>query len=67
MNLKAGIEKGFYTQEGMKLCKTMKTLMDFIDRFSSHRTEILEMIDYKLKDLTNPELWEGQETKRDEE
>ncbi|MCD7721896.1 MAG: hypothetical protein LUI09_06660 [Prevotellaceae bacterium] len=50
--------KGYYNQDGMKLCKTMRTLCDFIERFAAYGEEIVEMIHYKLKDLTNPKLWE---------
>lgn len=50
--------EGFYTKDGIRLCKTLRTLMEFIERFPTHRTEILEMMDYKLKDLTNPNLWD---------
>lgn len=49
---------GYYSKEGIKLCKTMQTLIDFIDRFPSHREEIREFMGYKLKSLTNPKLWE---------
>lgn len=48
---------GYYSQEGMKLCKTTQTLMNFIDSFPSHREEILEMFNYKLKELMDTTLW----------
>ncbi len=51
---------GYYSQEGMKLCKTMQTLMDFIDSFPSHREDIICMMNYKLKELTDSQLWENQ-------
>lgn len=50
---------GYYQQPGMKLCKTMQTLMNFLDRFPDHYNEILIRINYKLNKLTNPELWEN--------
>ena len=49
---------GYYTQNDMKLCKTMQSLIDFIDSFPLNRAEILEMFNYKLKTLENPTLWE---------
>jgi hypothetical protein len=48
---------GYYAQDGMKLCKTMQTLMDFMNKFQEHREELLEMFNYKLKELVNPTLW----------
>ena len=50
---------GYYQQSGMKLCKTMQTLMNFMDRFPNHYNEILIMVNYKLTELKNPELWEN--------
>lgn len=49
----------YYSKDGIRLCKTLQTLMDFIDRFPSKREEIMKFMDYKLKDLTNPKLWEN--------
>lgn len=54
----ARYRNGYYSKDGIRLCKTMQTLMDFIDRFPSHREDILEFMGYKLKSLTNPKLWE---------
>ena len=54
----ARYRNGYYSKDGIRLCKTMQTLMDFIDRFPSHREGILEFMGYKLKSLTNPKLWE---------
>lgn len=50
---------GYYEQPGMRLCKTMQTFMDFMDRFPEHQDEILIMSGYKLTNLTNPALWEN--------
>ena len=50
---------GYYEQPGMRLCKTMQTFMDFMDRFPEHKDEILIMSGYKLTNLTNPALWEN--------
>lgn len=43
----------------MKLCKTMQTFMNFVDRFPNHYNEIIMMFNYKLNELTEPELWEN--------
>ena len=50
---------GYYEQPEMRLCKTMQTFMDFMDRFPKHQDEILIMSGYKLTNLTNPALWEN--------
>lgn len=47
----------YYQQPGMKLCKTMQTFMNFVDRFPEHYNEIIMMFNYKLNELTDPELW----------
>lgn len=39
------------------LARPLKTVVDFLDKFSDHKEEILEMFNYKLKDLKNPNLW----------
>ena len=48
-------ENGYYND--IKICKTLQTLLDFLDRFDEHREELLEMFNYKLKDLKDPNLW----------
>ena len=40
------------------LARPLKTVVDFIDCFSEHKEEILEMFNYRLCDLKNPKLWE---------
>ena len=49
---------GYYEQNGYKLCKTMRTFVEFLNKFPEHREEFLEMSNYKLKNLINPKLWE---------
>lgn len=51
-------KNGYYEQDGNKLCKPMRTFMALLERFPEHREEILEMSNYKLKNLINPKLWE---------
>lgn len=46
---------GYYKET--KICKPLQTLLDFLDRFDEHREELLEMFNYKLKDLKDPNLW----------
>ena len=46
---------GYYKET--KICKTLQTLLDFLERFDEHREELLEMFNYKLKDLKDPNLW----------
>ena len=53
------LKNGYYENNGLRLCKTMQTLVDFMNRFPLYKDEILQMFNYKLKDLTNPKLWEG--------
>ena len=48
-------ENGYYND--IKICRTLQTLLDFLDRFDDHREELLEMFNYKLKDLKDPSLW----------
>ena len=52
---------GYYEEEKMKICKPLQTLLDVLDRFPEHRAELLEMFDYKLKNLADPSLWERKE------
>lgn len=55
-------KNGYYNQKGMKLCKTMKTLMNFLCSFPSHREEVLKMFDYKLNILQDTTLWNNYNT-----
>ena len=43
---------GYYNET--KICKPLQTLLDFLERFDEHREELLEMFNYKLKDLKDP-------------
>lgn len=47
--------RGYYNE--IKICKPLRTLLDFLDRFSNNKSELLEMFNYRLKDLNNPDLW----------
>lgn len=50
---------GYYNGPAVKLCKTMRTLLEFIERFRDRREEIIGMFSLKLKDLRDPTLWSG--------
>ena len=56
---------GYYTKEGSrgqrrKICKTLQTLIDMLNLFEDHRDELLEMFNYKMSVLRDPNLWENQ-------
>ncbi len=42
-----------------KLCKTLQTLLDVLKMFPEHYDELLEMFNYKMENLVNPNLWEN--------
>ena len=46
---------GYY--KDIKICKPLNTLLEFLDKFPDHREELLEMFNYKLKELKDPSLW----------
>ncbi len=39
------------------LCRPLRTVVDFLEYFPEHKEELLEMFNYKLRDLKNPSLW----------
>ena len=47
---------GLYKEK--KLCLPMRSIMAIIEKFPSHKSELLEMFNYKLENLINPSLWE---------
>lgn len=52
---KKDYDDGYY--KNIKICKTLRTLLEFLDKFNEQREELLEMFNYKLRDLENPTLW----------
>ena len=55
---------GYYTLKDhrgkeRKICKTLQTFLDILDKFPEHREELLEMFDYKMSELKEPSLWEN--------
>lgn len=55
------LSNGYYEENGLKLCKTTQTFVNFLNKYPQHREEILKMFNYKLKDLVNPTLWTKKE------
>ena len=56
---------GYYTQKDhrgkeRKICKTLQTVLELLDIFPEHRDELLEMFEYKMIELKDPNLWENQ-------
>ena len=47
---------GMYKER--KLCLPLKSIMAIMNKFPDHKAELLEMFNYKLKNLINPSLWE---------
>lgn len=47
---------GYYNDK--KICLPLQTIISFLDKYSEHKKELLEMFNYRLKDLVNPKLWE---------
>ena len=57
------LQSGYYEREDnrgkvRKISKPLQTLLDVLEMFPQHREELLEMFDYKMIKLKNPQLWE---------
>lgn len=50
------LKAGYYDAPN-KICLPLKTACDFLDKFEAHKEELLEMYNYRLKDLKDPSLW----------
>lgn len=48
-------KNGYYDDK--KICLPLKTAINFLEKYSEHKEELLEMYNYRLKDLKNPSLW----------
>ncbi len=46
---------GYYTDK--KISLPLKTIISFLERFSSHKEELLRLFNLRLRDLVNPNLW----------
>lgn len=49
-------KNGYY--DDIKICLPLKTVLAFLDKFTEHKVELLEMFNYRLRDLVNPKLWD---------
>lgn len=50
------VENSFY--DHVKMCLPLKTLMSMLEMFPEHRSELLEMFNFKLSRLRDPSQWE---------
>lgn len=51
----ADLKSGYY--KDIKICKTLKTCLAFIEKYKDRHKEVMEMFNYKLKQLEDPTLW----------
>ena len=57
-------DTGYYEREDFrgkvrKKCKTLQTLLETLEMFPEHKEELLEMFNYKMSNLINPQLWQS--------
>ena len=54
------LNNGYYGDgEGqIKMCLTLRTVIRTLNKFPEHRDELLEMFNYKMENLINPQLWQ---------
>ena len=57
------VEAGVYGEgEGqIKMCLPLKTILNVLEMFPDHKQELIEMFNYKMENLINPQLWEVKE------
>lgn len=57
----ADLHAGVYDVTGgpIKMCLPLRSFLSMLEMFPEHRTEILEMVNYKMSALNNPALWEN--------
>ena len=57
------VEDGVYGEgEGqIKMCLPLKTILNVLEMFPDHKQELIEMFNYKMENLINPQLWEVKE------
>lgn len=46
---------GYYNK--IKMCLPLRTLLQTLDKFPSHREELIEMFNYKMENLIDPSRW----------
>lgn len=44
----------------IRMCLPLKTLMKILEMFPHYKRELVEMFNYKMENLINPQLWENQ-------
>ena len=54
------IQNGYYGEGPgqVKMCLPLRSVMKTLEKFPTHREELLEMFNYKMSNLINPKLWE---------
>ena len=57
------LQAGYYEREDSRgkvrnISRPLQTLLDVLEMFPQHREELLEMFDYKMMNLKDPQLWE---------
>lgn len=57
------VNAGVYGEgEGqIKMCLPLKTILNVLEMFPDHKQELIEMFNYKMENLINPQLWEIKE------
>lgn len=56
-------DTGYYKKEDSrgkvrKKCKTLQTLLDTLDLFPEHQEDLIEMFNYKMSNLIDPQQWQ---------
>ena len=59
------LRHGYYEKEDArgkirKISRPLQTVLDLLEMFPQHREELLEMFDYKMENLKDPQLWGGE-------
>ena len=57
-------DNGFYEHPDKngkvrKICRTLRTALDVLEMFPEHYDELIQMYNYKMEGLINPDLWQG--------
>ena len=53
------LKNGYYGEKAgqVKMCLPLQSVMRTLERFPEHKDELLEMFNYKMENLINPQLW----------
>ena len=51
----ADYEAGYY--DNIKMCLPLRTLLQTLEKFPSHREELIEIFNYKMENLIDPSRW----------